>query len=302
MSIRAAFSRTGVKSPSIVGERQNTGFSIRIATICLGHGFKTSKITALGSGLNPQILQLTAVAPLGQDTGCCEPTVTAMDPSQYTPRKDLVPQLCHSFTFFSKHILLQLGLNRIINAAPQGLHFPSAVIYNSLEIFLPYRTGIQITKTTTFSPLAPFSSISSADICYTYRGTPKWNCRAVPKISLDWTGTEQSHTYFLAADSVAQAGTKHLLAALCLEPLHTNRVHHSVISYALAIWLRLGLLRLRLVQRSLYVCEARRARTCRRTWERWDITCKAEGQNASTKRWDKILSTPLDWRHNTELP
>lgn len=173
VSIRAAFSRTGVESPSIVGERQNTGFSIRIATICLGHGFKTSKITALGSGLNPQILQLTAVAPLGQDTGCCEPTVTAMDPSQYTPRKDLVPQLCHSFTFFSKHILLQLSLNRIINAAPKGLHFPSAVIYNSLEIFLPYRTGIQITKTTTFSPLAPFSSISSADICYTYRGTPK---------------------------------------------------------------------------------------------------------------------------------
>lgn len=78
----------------------------------------------------------------------------------------------------------------------------------------------------------------------------------------------KSRTYFLAADSVAQAGTKHLLAALCLEPLHAHGVHHSVISYALAIWLRLGLLRLRLVQRSLYVCEARRARTCRRTWER----------------------------------
>lgn len=75
----------------------------------------------------------------------------------------------------------------------------------------------------------------------------------------------QTHTYFLTADSIAQAGTKHLLAALCLEPLHAHRVHHSIISYALAIWLRLGLLRLGLVQRSLHICEARRARSCTRT-------------------------------------
>lgn len=68
----------------------------------------------------------TAIAPLGQVTGCCEPTLTAMDLGQYTPTDDLAPQLCHSFTFFCKHILLQLDLNKVINAAPQGLCFPSA--------------------------------------------------------------------------------------------------------------------------------------------------------------------------------
>lgn len=41
--ICAAFSGTGIESPSVVGERQNTSFSIRIATICLGHSFKASK-------------------------------------------------------------------------------------------------------------------------------------------------------------------------------------------------------------------------------------------------------------------
>ena len=41
--ICAAFRGAGIESPSIVGERKNTGFSIRIATIRLGHGFKTSK-------------------------------------------------------------------------------------------------------------------------------------------------------------------------------------------------------------------------------------------------------------------
>lgn len=41
--ICAAFSGTGVESPSIIGEWQNTRLSIRIATICLGHSFKTSK-------------------------------------------------------------------------------------------------------------------------------------------------------------------------------------------------------------------------------------------------------------------
>lgn len=41
--ICAAFSGTGVESPSIIGERQNTRFSIRIATIRLGHSFKTRK-------------------------------------------------------------------------------------------------------------------------------------------------------------------------------------------------------------------------------------------------------------------
>lgn len=69
------------------------------------------------------------------------------------------------------------------------------------------------------------------------------------------------HSYFLAADSIAQTSTKHLLAALCLQPLHTQRIHHSIISYTVAMWLRLGLLRLRLVQRSLHICEAGRARS-----------------------------------------
>lgn len=41
--ICAAFGGAGVESPSIVGERQNTGFSVRIATIRLGHSFETSK-------------------------------------------------------------------------------------------------------------------------------------------------------------------------------------------------------------------------------------------------------------------
>lgn len=80
---------------------------------------------------------------------------------------------------------------------------------------------------------------------------------------LHWTeqALTQTHTYFLAAHSISQAGAKHLLASLCLEPLHTHRVHHSIISYALAIRLRLGLLRLGLVQGSLHICEARRARS-----------------------------------------
>lgn len=37
--ICAAFSSARVESPPVVGERQNTGFSIRIATICLGHSY-----------------------------------------------------------------------------------------------------------------------------------------------------------------------------------------------------------------------------------------------------------------------
>lgn len=41
--ICAAFRGAGIESPSIVCERKNTGFSIRITTIRLGHSFKTSK-------------------------------------------------------------------------------------------------------------------------------------------------------------------------------------------------------------------------------------------------------------------
>lgn len=65
-----------------------------------------------------------------------------------------------------------------------------------------------------------------------------------------------SHTYLLAADPVAQAGAEHLLAALCLEPLHAHRVDDAIVGDALAVGLGLRLLRLRLVQRRLHVGDA----------------------------------------------
>lgn len=154
----------------------------------------------------------------------------------------------------------------------------SSVIYiTHWEIFLPYRIRLQVTKATISSPLASFSSMSFlADLWYTYKETPHQNKTTdLTGQSRHWTKT---HTYFLAADSIAQTSTKHLLAALRLQPLHTHRIHHSVISYTVAMWLRLGLLRLRLVQCCLYICEAGRARSCSRTWERSE-TSHAELKN-----------------------
>lgn len=116
-----------------------------------------------------------------------------MDPSQYTPREDLVPQLCHSFTFFSKHILLQLGLNKIINAAPQGLCFPSAVIYNSLgNIFALQNWDSNNQNNYFFTSCTFLRYVFSRHLLHLQRdSTSKWSRRAVPKITLDWTGTEQ---------------------------------------------------------------------------------------------------------------
>lgn len=69
-----------------------------------------------------------------------------------------------------------------------------------------------------------------------------------------------THTYLLAADSVAQAGAEHLLAALCLEPLHAHGVDDAIVGDALAVGLGLRLLRLGLVQRRLHVGDAGGAR------------------------------------------
>lgn len=91
----------------------------------------------------------------------------------------------------------------------------------------------------------------------------------------DLTGVKRhytpTHTYLLAADSVAQAGAQHLLAALCLEPLHAHGVHDAVVRDALAVGLGLRLLRLGLVQRRLHVRDAGRARACGTTRDRRDM-------------------------------
>lgn len=197
----------------------------------------------------------------------------ATDVGQCTPTDNLALQLCHSYTYFSKHIFLQLVLNGVQRAAPQGLCFPSAGnVSLTGKRFCPMEPGFS-NQTNYFisSPLAPSSRKSSSeDISDTHTKGLYFEIKpqCSPKDLSDWTGSKQTPTYFLAADSIAQAGTKHLLAALCLEPLHTHRVHHSVVSYALAVRLRLGLLRLGLVQRSLHIREARRARPCNRTRER----------------------------------
>lgn len=80
-----------------------------------------------------------------------------------------------------------------------------------------------------------------------------------------------AHTYLLAADSVAQAGAQHLLAALCLEPLHAHGVDDAVVGDALPVGLGLGLLRLGLVQRRLHVRDAGGARACSTAWHRRDM-------------------------------
>lgn len=63
--ICAALGGAGVESPSIVGERQDTGLPIRIATIRLGHGFRR-KVTALDCGLkqSPNLRALKQQQPL----------------------------------------------------------------------------------------------------------------------------------------------------------------------------------------------------------------------------------------------
>lgn len=85
--ICAPFGGAGIEGPSIVGERQDTGLPIRIATVRLGHGFEKEnhsirlQFKAIPKSQDPK----TATAPPSQVTGCWEPTVTAMEPGQRTP-------------------------------------------------------------------------------------------------------------------------------------------------------------------------------------------------------------------------
>lgn len=158
---------------------------------------------------------------------------------------------------------------------PKESVFPQQVIYNSLGNVPALQNQASNNQNNYFFTPCTFLQyiFFRRHFWYTHKGfyfeiKPQGSPKDLPGLNRHWT---QTHTYFLAADSIAQAGTKHLLAALCLEPLHTHRVHHSIISYALAIWLRLGLLRLGLVQCSLHICEARRARSCGRTWERSEM-------------------------------
>lgn len=85
--VRAPFGGAGIEGPSIVGERQHTGLSIRIATVRLGHSFrKNHNIRLQFKAIHKFQGSKTATVPPGQVAGCWEPTLTAKELSQYTPR------------------------------------------------------------------------------------------------------------------------------------------------------------------------------------------------------------------------